>query len=211
MNKYTYLGLAGLVTTFFTMPATATIMMNDALQDDLNNITKPTTPPTPINTTTDQVFPSSHWVMDSSGGSENRVVFQATSNNGYSFGIYDPNNINTTLQIFSADATSENSAVSLTENGNEFSVNNGVPVPFTNDPTDQFGYYISGSNGTFYSDPTLNGGDLQMVTLQGNNKTYLKIGNNPYAKFSSGEFILGWNTQGPGNTPNSNYTTGGSI
>ncbi|CAH9018547.1 DUF4114 domain-containing protein [Candidatus Nitrosacidococcus sp. I8] len=174
------------------------------LQSQINNIT--TSGPN-INVYTDQTNPSDYWSIGATGVSENSLMFEIAANAGInSFGIYDPNNPKTRLQLFSGTAgAGYTTSLSNPSDGNYVAQYSNANGNFISEQTahfstsNLFGYYLTNGADTFYSDPTLNGtsslypeGNPNMVAIQGNGETQLQIGTRSPATFLLNEFILAW-------------------
>lgn len=128
--------------------------------------------------------------IEASGGSVATMIIEVAGNSGSNtFGIYDPYNSSTYLQLFGGAATGGNQAFLSVTDSFSFSVNSGAGVQFT---SSTFGYYLGGANGPmFYSQPILNGDEDHMVAFQGDGDS-IKLPTKPKGVWGSSSYILAW-------------------
>lgn len=217
MNTYKSLGLVGLaVASLFAAQAFATTTCptgtqgspvciattggdgaGSSLQQQFNDIT---THPGGINVYTGQANPSAYWSIGGSGASENAIVMELAGNaNGNTFGIFDPTNPGTTLQLFTGPATTGYTATLYNDGNGKFTANQLDPSHHvvnsynaTFGAGNTFGYYLETPTGTFFfSDPSLNGGHPQMVAFAGNGSTSITFAGHT-GRFNPGEYLLAW-------------------
>lgn len=123
------------------------------------------------------------------------IVLEIAGNAGNNtFGFYDSTDSTKKAQLF-AGAASSGSKVYVKFNGTtlQSSADN---VNFSNVSgggfgSTTFGFYLQGPAGTFYSDPTLNGGKDNLVAYQGFDGRKLSVAGNP-TDWDSKSFVLGW-------------------
>lgn len=128
--------------------------------------------------------------IEASGGSIATMIIEVAGNAGTNtFGIYDPYNTSTYLQLFGGAATGGSQATLSVTDTFLFSVNYGAGVQFT---SSTFGYYLGGANGPmFYSQPILNGDEDHMVAFQGDGDQ-IKLPTRPVGVWGSSSYILAW-------------------
>ncbi|CAH9018549.1 hypothetical protein [Candidatus Nitrosacidococcus sp. I8] len=220
-KKSLFLSTAGLVAATLLNSqafATPTIQGSD-LQNRLNSITQGNSPN--INVNTDQINQTGNWAVGASTGSETTFMFENVS--GYTFGIYDPNDINNTLVLFDGsstknDTTSLNYAVGGNFTATYLDSTNHLRNPAQADATfsqgNLFGYYLTNNTtgDTYYSLASLNDQGMDhMAAIKGNGQTRFcadfTITCNPQdtAVFGAGEFILAWDGQAAGQNNNFAY------
>lgn len=174
-----------------------------------------------VNVYLDQVIPSSFWAIGSTGSSASEVVLTLGANSANnSFGIFDPNNPNDTLQLFGGgnvgystlltnDGNGKYTATYLGANG---AVLNPSQMSATFSLTNEFGFYLNTGSaaGIFYSNPSLNeknatypNGTPHMVAFNGNGQDTLAIGNTT-GLWASNEYIMAWEDT-PFSNSNLNY------
>ncbi len=131
--------------------------------------------------------------IEASGGSVSTMIIEVAGNaNTNTFGIYDISNPSNYLQLFSGAAAAGGQALLSVTDTFLFSVNFGTGVQFS---SQLFGYYMGTANGpTYYSQASLNGGNDQMVALQGDGDT-IKLPTKPAGVWGSSSFILAWEDQ----------------
>ncbi|KRA33125.1 hypothetical protein ASD68_08745 [Rhodanobacter sp. Root627] len=216
MNSIKSLALVGMATTalFATQafatpcaPGTqgspvcvATVGANGAessLQDVFDGITSS---PGDINVYTGQASPSSFWSISGSGASENAVVMEIAGNaNSNSFGIFDPTDTGNYLELFGGPASTGWTSQLWNDGAGKFTAgqydaghNQVSLLDATFGAGNSFGYYLKAADGTFFfSDPTLNGGNAQMVAYAGDSSTSLTFDGHT-GMFDAGEFLLAW-------------------
>jgi len=166
-----------------------TVINGSSLQTILNNITNDGSSSVDVNT--DQVSQDKYWALTASGTSAATMIIEvagyATSN---TFGLYDLANPSNKVTLFSGVATDgDQAAVSIKASGAVYVnfVNTGVVFSSTN-----FGYFLSGPGGTFYSDDALNPGGLDhMVSYQGEGDIVTLPG--LYSgTWTPNEYVLAW-------------------
>lgn len=142
--------------------------------------------------------------IEASGGSIATMIIQFAGNAAFnSFGIYDPYNTATKLQLF-AGGTAQGEVVGVKANDlNQFKLilTGSTPVQFT---SATFGYYLDGPNGTFYSFAGHNGGDDQMVSYRGDGDTIKLPGNNS-GVWGQSSYILAWEDSALSNGSDRDY------
>lgn len=119
-----------------------------------------------VDVVTDQASPDQVWANTDSGISPMRFVAEIAGNAGVNtFGIYDVNNVNNYVELFSGSDT----AGALLTFG--LDVDGSVYVNLADTSVDfsstNFGFYIGTPGGSFYSEVDKNGGEDQMVAYQG--------------------------------------------
>ena len=228
MNTLKSVGLAGLAAaTLFAGPTFATVCptgtqgaptciataggdgSGTSLQEKLDGMT---TNPGDINVYKDQITPSAHWSVASTGLSENKFVFEIAGNSAANtFGIFDPADSNNRLALFSGAATTGwSTQLQVLGTGEYIATYFNALGVYQNQAfghlstANLFGYYIGVPGGAFFSDPSLNptnatypGGTAQMVAYAGNGSTSLTIGSFK-GKFNSGEYLLAWEDKAQG-------------
>lgn len=154
-------------------------------------------PGTAPNVNGDQYAPDEIWRIQSSSGSVAVMVFEVAGNaSANAFGIYDVADKTNTLTLFGGPAGSGSRGTLWDLGSGQFVwaplMGSNVSVTFD---SANFGYFLSGPGGTFYSQAALNGGDDQMVAYQGQNQM-IKW---PYAssaeQWGLTEFLLAWEDQ----------------
>jgi hypothetical protein len=144
----------------------------------------------------------SYWNITASSASAATIVFELA---GYaetnSFGIYDPYNKNTTLELFSGGDSNpgnplDGAQITLHQWGTSFYLDPSSSVAFS---SGTFGYYLSvGATGkTYYSDTNLNADDFDhMLAYQGTNTDLFNVWNSTknedYKLWTNNEYILAW-------------------
>ncbi|MGB4913102.1 MAG: DUF4114 domain-containing protein [Candidatus Dechloromonas phosphoritropha] len=146
------------------------------------------------NVNTNQAAESGMFQIEASGGSIATMIIEVA---GYapdnSFGIYDPYNTATMLQLFGGSATggsqrnlSVTDAFLFTQYGSS-----GASSSSAQFTSSTFGYYIAGPGGLFFSQASLNGGDDHLVAFQGDGDT-IKLPTRPAGIWGASSYILGW-------------------
>ena len=128
--------------------------------------------------------------IEASGGSIATMIIQFAGNAAFnSFGIYDPNNTATRLQLF-AGGTASGDGVGVQSNDlNQFKLlGTSALVQFS---SATFGYYLDGPNGTFYSLASQNGDNAQMVSYQGDGDR-IKLPGHASGVWGPSSYILAW-------------------
>jgi hypothetical protein len=132
-----------------------------------------------------------HWSITGSGGSLATIVIElAGFADDNTFGLYDAANSANAVQVFAgADGPGAQAVVSILLDGS-------VRVNFVDSGIDFaancFGYYLGTPNGTFYSNPALNGGNDHMLAYQGNNSDVIQIANLAAGVWTNNEYALFW-------------------
>lgn len=139
-----------------------------------------------------------YWLMGSSTVSSANILFEfAAFANSTTFGLFDRNNPNTHLQIF--DGAASSGSISLFANSTVSGGKQFCTAPLFSSAvscatftSSHFGFYISNSSGTFYSDTNLNGDQQDhLVAYQGNysSSTNSLINGSPWL---ANEYVLAW-------------------
>lgn len=167
----------------------ATTINGTSLQTTLNNIT--TGGVSSVNVNTDQVNLDQYWQLTASGGSVATMIIElAGFADNNTFGVFDAANPSNKVTLFSGVASSGDQAVlSIKASGAVYVnlVNTGVVFA-----SDNFGYFLSGPGGTFYSDAALNTDSTDhMVAFQGKGDLVTLPG---YLEgsWTPDEYVLGW-------------------
>jgi hypothetical protein len=204
------------------LSATPALANLTALQNILDNITKdPATAPggtdsgdvtnplllwqagtgsfnSSVNVFTEQYKPDTLWALDASGGSVSTIIIEVGDYAPQNvFGIYQPGAIATKVQLFDGSSQYGDSvAVGLQENPDlTFSVLKNFVDTGVDLPTNLFGYYLTTPDDTYYSQPTLNAGELDhMLTYQGEND-WVKIPLKAAGAWETNEYVLAWEDQ----------------
>jgi hypothetical protein len=166
-----------------------TVINGSSLQTILDNITNDGS--SSVNVAADQVVLDQYWQLTASGTSAATMIIEVA---GYApsntFGIYDRANPSSKVTLFSGAATDgDQAAVSIKATGAVYVnfVNTGVVFNAAN-----FGYFLSGPGGTFYSDDALNPGAADhMVSYQGKGDLVTLPGLYPGA-WTPNEYVLAW-------------------
>ena len=146
--------------------------------------------------------------IEASQGSIATMIIEIAGNAATNlFGIYDPSNAATRLQLFGGSATAGGIVTLYQYAGNRFSTTSSGNL--FNPPADAvqfsgstFGYYLgTANNGTFYSQASLNGGNAQMVSYQGDGDQVNFLGNGfGPATWGPSSFLLAWEDTPYGNS-----------
>lgn len=144
------------------------------------------------NVNTDQVAETGWFQIGATSGSFATMVIElaglAATN---TFGIYDVNNPNQKLEIFSGSKTGGDKAAISVDDSYVFTLN--ISGPTKQFSSSKFGYYLGTGVGTFfYSDPFLNAGEDHMVAFQGNGKDYIKLPKSAPGYWLDTEYLLAW-------------------
>ena len=175
-------------------PAGATIVNGSSLQNGLDNITFADTHGTVdadfYDVNAAQVANDEIWNIANGGASAQTLIFEfAGYANRNTFGIYDIHDISNTLQIFAGSDAAGDFEVVWGPNNTFTTVGGGSSATFS---SADFGYYLSGPGGTFYSQAALNGGADHMVTFQGAGDIFVDATGSDPKLFTPGAFILAW-------------------
>jgi hypothetical protein len=167
----------------------ATTINGTSLQTVLNNITTGGT--SSVNVQTDQVAQDKYWALTATGGSVATMVIELAGYAGSNtFGVYDLANPSNKVTLFNGAATGGDQVVfSMKANGSVYVnfANTGTTFQSTN-----FGYFLQGPGGTFYSDEALNVDSADhMVSYAGKNDEVTLPGNYP-GLWTPDEYVLGW-------------------
>ena len=236
MKSYTYLGLVGLIAaSLLAAPASATTCPTapntgmatqgspacvatygqDGAGTGLASVLGPSTDPNSIFSSGPGINPYTQqsqmpfWSVNASGGSISTILLQIAGNAAKgldTFGIFDPNNINNKLALFTAGANGDQASLSTMTNGGYKSVNlmTGAINTATFSTTNYFGYYLTSGNYTFYSAPSLNaaGGNTypngmphMLAFSGGGGNTLMPLNGFSGGTFSANEYILAWEDQ----------------
>lgn len=144
-----------------------------------------------INVTTDALNDSedSYWSINASGGTLSTMIIEVAGNSGTNtFGVYDSSNILNRVQLFNGPQSTDTQALlSIMANGD---VKLNFVLTGVQFAGNSFGYYIGVGNNTYYSDSSLNPGDMDhMLAYQGVGDT-VQIGGFAAGPWGSGEYIL---------------------
>jgi Domain of unknown function (DUF4114)/PEP-CTERM motif len=150
-----------------------------------NLINKVTTGGPQIDTTQDSGIEL--FTNTSIGGAIGSFMFSIAGNApSNTFGIYKATDPNTRVQLFGGGTSGgAQTLVSFLANGS-VSANGNIISNFGQN----FGFYLQGPDGTFYSQNSLNGGAQQAVIYQGNDKTQLQIPNLQPGLFTKDQFLV---------------------
>lgn len=132
------------------------------------------------------------WAVTASGGSVSTMIIELAGNaSSNTFGIYDSSDPTKFVQLFDGAATAGSQAMlSIKADGSVWlNVINDTGIDFAGN---SFGYYLDTGSTKFYSDSKLNGGNDQMVALQGNGVDTIQIGGLAAGTWSKNEYILAW-------------------
>lgn len=180
---------------------------NTSLQDVINGLYKSPTCPTcsPVgnapNVTTDQAG-AELFQIEASGGSIATMIIQlAGLASSTSFGIYDPNNTATKLQIFAGGVAQGGQATLSSNASNVFTLNYGNATQFS---SATFGYYIDVAGTYFYSQASLNGGNQQLVDYRGDGDTIMLPGH-AAGVWGPSSYILAWEDKALNNGSDKDY------
>lgn len=150
------------------------------------------------NVNTDQAAESGLFKIEASGGSVATMIIEVAGNATInSFGIYDPNNIGTKLQLFSGSASIDPiggaiiSYQNLVNAGNTYFGIIGNASSLLLWSGSAFGFYLSNGTDTFYSQASLNGGDDHLVAYQGDGDTIQLPWHSP-GIWGPSSYIFGW-------------------
>ncbi|MEM8685002.1 MAG: DUF4114 domain-containing protein [Pseudomonadota bacterium] len=189
------------------MPASATMVQGNSLQNQLDNRTFGNSSGTVdadfYDVEADQISNDAIWNITAPGASTATLLFElAGFRNANTFGIYDIFDPSNTLQIFSGSDSAGAFEVTTTGPGNSFqTVIPGGGVDSATFATSNFGFYLSGPGGMFYSQSSLNAGNAdQMIAFQGQGDIYVDATGFSPGLFTAGQFILAWEDLPFGNT-----------
>jgi hypothetical protein len=147
------------------------------------------------------------WALSGSGVGSAVLMFELAGDpTANTFGIYDLNNIGTTLEIFSGSDSSTSGGLSGTSSATTALSSGfiGSDLYFYTDLTgfsdktifssSTFGFYLKTNSTTFYSQAALNAnGDDQLATYRGNDSLQIDGNNNGvYGTLTSNNFVLAW-------------------
>ncbi len=162
-----------------------------SLQTIINNIT--VGGGSSVNVANDHIADGgdAHWAVTGSGGSVSTMIIELAGNAGTNtFGIYDSSDYSKFVQLFSGSASAgTQTMLSIKADGSVFINFSDTGINFA---SNSFGYYLGTGRGKFYSDSTLNGGNDQMVALQGKGLDKIQVGGNAAGTWSKNEYILAW-------------------
>jgi hypothetical protein len=153
------------------------------------------------NVNTDQANESGLFQIEASGGSIATMIIEVAGNaSTNTFGIYDPYNTSTRLELFNgaatggAGTTAGTLAVLTVNAANKFtSIVSGAVAQFS---TSTFGYYLSTATGlTFFSQATQNNnGDDNMVAFRGDGDK-IQLPGGSAGVWGPSSYILAWEDQ----------------
>jgi hypothetical protein len=166
-----------------------TIINGSSLQTVLDNITDDGS--SSVNVNTDQVSQDKYWALTASGTSAATMIIELAGNApSNTFGLYDLANPSNKVTLFAGAATDgDQAAVSIKATGAVYVnfVNTGVVFASKN-----FGYFLQGPGGTFYSDDALNpNGADHMVSYQGKGD-YVTLPTLYSGQWTPDEYVLAW-------------------
>jgi hypothetical protein len=147
-----------------------------------------------------QYTPDETWTLSSTTMSANRLVFEFAGNaNSNAFGIYDRTEASCTaatfascrrLTIFSGAASSGAAAALQEDAPGEFSLLGGPSAQFG---SSDFGYFLSGAGGTFFSESALNEfGTDHLVAYAGQGQAMRWPYTSTARTWGTGEILLAW-------------------
>jgi hypothetical protein len=144
-----------------------------------------------------QMHNDQYWSISASGLSGATMMFEISANAASTaFGAYDRANPNNRVVLWNGSAQQGfgmggQATMSISATG-QVSVNMQAPTTIFGSGNN-FGYYITIGNTTFFSDETLNpNGADQMVAFQGNGQDNVTIPGFATGKFETNDFILAW-------------------
>lgn len=192
------LALAAAASSSFAAPTTVLPGNEKSLQtiiNDLYSCTDCSGVAAAPNVTNNQADEVGLFKIEASGASVATMIIEVAGNaTTNTFGIYDPYNTSTRLQLYSGSAT-DGSKAFLSVNDTNL---------FTNEKTDAaaqfsssiFGYYLSTASGlTFFSQAIKNlNGDDNMVAFRGDGDT-IDLPNAAPGAWGSSSYILAWEDQ----------------
>jgi len=170
-----------------------------SLEGALNTITLlPNPSDTSVDVVNDMLTDNldSSWNITATGGSVATVIIEIASYAGSNtFGVYDPINPSTKVQIFDGAATTATQAtLSIWGDGSVFVNHVDTTVDFA---VTYFGYYLDATIGNnnnqaiFHSDTAFNlDGQDHMYAYQGTNTDTVKIGGWPSGLWTNNEYVL---------------------
>ncbi len=136
---------------------------------------------------------SDAWSIGASTGSFSKIVIEIAGNaDDNTFGIYDLSNTGNRLEIFSGNSSAGDSSVVEFLGGGKYELN------FGNDDATfssgaNFGFYLSGPGGDFFSDNEENpNGSEQVVAYNGDDKRKADFFGAGASTWQSGEWVLAW-------------------
>ena len=177
---------AAVSSIMFASSAMAVTINTDSLQNALNSIGA-----TGVDVQNDQLAFDETWAVSATGGSVSTMVIElANLANENTFGVYDPTNPSAKVQLFSGGNVAGNQALfGIAADGSIILNFADTGIDFAGN---LFGYYISNSQGTFYSQTGLNADGVDhMVAYAGNGDTVTLPGWQA-GTFGAGEYILAW-------------------
>lgn len=132
------------------------------------------------------------WAIGGSGGSLASFIIQISGLAGsHNFGIYDVTNSANRVSLFSGVTTAGLGAQSLVSITNDGSVIKNFVDTGINFAGNRFGYYLTTSQTTFFSQSSRNSnGRDHMVAYQGDGVNDIQIGNFAPGQWGRNEFIL---------------------
>ncbi len=137
---------------------------------------------------------SNAWTIGSSTGSFSKIVIEiAGHSDDNTFGIYDRTDTSNRLEIFSgSEGAGDSSIVEFKGNGKyELDLGNGSDATFASGSN--FGFYLSGPGGDFFSDNTENPNeDEQVVAYQGDGEREADFFGTGPSPWLSSEWVLAW-------------------
>ena len=196
--------LIGLGLGAAALSAQATIISTNGLQNGLDAITDGDF----YDVNTAQYNPDEVWNIGASTASANKLIFEfASFENNAQFGIYDIHDTSNKLMIFDGPSCGEADGTCASGSNLEFTftggpglfstIGGGASATFA---SNNFGYYLTSTQGTFYSQASLNTNQANaahdyttdhMVAYRGDDSTKIDVnGGTNYSIFGTGEYIL---------------------
>jgi hypothetical protein len=169
--------------------ASATTINGTSLQTVLNNIT--TGGVSSVDVQNDQILQDKYWALTATGGSVATMIIEIAGYAGSNtFGVFDAANPSNKVTLFNGPAVGgDQVTLSIKATGAVYVNNVATGVTFS---AVNFGYFLQGPGGTFYSDNALNGDAADhMVSFQGKDDEVTLPGNYP-GLWTPNEYVLGW-------------------
>ncbi|HKP97250.1 MAG TPA: DUF4114 domain-containing protein [Fibrobacteria bacterium] len=167
----------------------ATTINGPSLQNILNGITNDGTSSVDVNA--DQIALDKYWQLTASGTSAATMIIEVAGFHSENvFGLYDVANPANKVILFNGAATGgDQAAVSIKASGAVYINFQPTGVVFA---SHDFGYFLQGPGGTFYSDDALNpGGKDHLVSFQGKGDL-VTLPTLSSGEWVPNEYVLGW-------------------